>query len=108
MIAASWIIGPLIGFTELTYELIEYDKSSRCFPKQVSFLVDLVVPILLAFFVTITLDAYLSIKAYQVYKKIQKENGEKKQMSKNKLHEIVQQKPMITLLVTISGPMPWK
>ena len=85
VIAAGWIIVPLFRLTEFTYDLIvdaEYDKYSRfgfCFPKQASFVADfftLVVPILLAFFITITLDAYLSIKAYQMYKKIQKENGE--------------------------------
>ena len=39
-----------------------------------------------------------------MYKKIQKENGEEKQMSKNKLNKILHQlKPMITLLVTILG-----
>ena len=39
-----------------------------------------------------------------MYKKIQKENGEEKQMSMNKLNKILHQlKPMITLLVTILG-----
>ena len=62
------------------------------------------IPILLAFSVTITLGVYLSIKAYQVYKRIQNENGKDKQVSKNKLDIILQQlKPMITLLVTILG-----
>ena len=113
VIIAGWIIVPLFKLSEFTYNLIvgtEYDKSSRfgsCFPKQASFVVDfftLVVPILLAFFITITLDVYLSIKAYQMYKKIQKENGEEKHMSKSKLNKILRQlKPMITLLVTISG-----
>ena len=112
-IAAGWVIAPLFEFTEFTYGLIagnEYDKSSRfgfCFSKQASFVIDfftIVVPIFLAFFITITLDTYLSIKAYQMYKKIQKENGEEKQMSKNKLNKILHQlKPMITLLVTILG-----
>ena len=37
-----------------------------------------------------------------MYKKIQQENGEIKQVSKDKLNKILQQlKPMITLLVTI-------
>ena len=50
------------------------------------------------------LDVYLSIKAYQMHKKIQKENGEVQQMSKNKLKRILQQlKSMITLFVTILG-----
>ena len=39
-----------------------------------------------------------------MYKKIQKDNREEKQMSKNKLNKILHQlKPMITLLVTILG-----
>ena len=60
------------------------------------------IPILLAFSATITLGVYLSIKAYQVYKRIQNENGKDKQASKNKLDIILQQlKPLITLLVTI-------
>ena len=113
VIAAGWIIVPLMGFTDFTYNLIvgtEHDKSSRfgsCFLKQVSFVADFfttVVPVFLAFFITITLDTYLSIKAYQMYKKIQKENGEEMQMSKKKLNKLLRQlKPMITLLVTILG-----
>ena len=44
----------------------------------------------MAFSITITLDAYLSVKAYQVYKRIQKENGGgDKQASKDKLHKIL-------------------
>ena len=62
------------------------------------------IPIFLAFFITITLDAYVSIKAYQVYQRIQKENGEEKQASKDKLNKILWQlKPMIILLVTVLG-----
>ena len=39
-----------------------------------------------------------------MYKKIQKDNREEKQMSKNKLNKLLRQlKPMITLLVTILG-----
>ena len=78
-----------------------------CVYKQASFLnifFTPTVPIFLAFFITITLDAYISIKAYQVYKRIQKENGAEKQISKDKLRKTLQQlKPMITLLVTILG-----
>ena len=112
-IAAIWIIILIFKFTALIYELTvvtEYDKSSRfgfCFIKQNSYLVVLFsthVPVFLAFSVTIILDAYLSIKAYQVYKRIQEENGEEKQVSKDKLNKILKQlKPMITLLVTILG-----
>ena len=109
IIAAGWITIPLLKLTGLIYELIvstEYDKFSRfgfCFIKQGSYLVlfSTHFPIFLAFSITIILDAYLSIKAYQVYKRIQKENGEEKQMSKSKLNKILKQlKPMITLLVT--------
>ena len=61
-------------------------------------------PYFLAFFITITLDMYLSIKAYQVYKKVQKENGEDKQVVKDNLNQMYRQlKPMITLLVNILG-----
>ena len=112
-IATGWITALLFKLIGLIYELIvgtEYDKSSRfgfCFVKQNSFIAILftpIVPIFLAFCMTITLDAYVSIKAYQVYKRIQKENGEDKQLSKDKLNKILRQfKPMITLLVTILG-----
>ena len=88
----------------------EYDKSSRfglCFINQSSFLVILfssIVPVFLTFFIAITLDAYISIKAYQVYKGIQKENGKYKQVSKDKLNKILRQlKPVITLLVNVLG-----
>ena len=113
VIGAGWIIALLIRFTRLVYELIvgvEYDKSSQfgyCSAKQglhlLSFLTS-VIPVVLAFFITIALDIYLSIKAYQMYKKIQKENGERKQVSKDKLNKLFREfKPMITLLVTILG-----
>ena len=113
MIAAGWIIILLFKFTGLIYELIvgaEYNKYSRfgfCFAKQGSFLFVLfgtIIPIFLSFSITITLDIYLSIKAYQMYKKIQGENGEEKHMLKTKFDKILQQlKPLITLLVTILG-----
>ena len=84
-IAAGWITVLLLKLTALIYELIvstEYDKFSQfgfCFIKQDSYFVVLFsthVPIFSAFSITITLDAYLSIKAYQVYKRIQREDGE--------------------------------
>ena len=112
VIAAGWIIGPLFKLTTLVYDLIvgrEYYKPSRfgfCFVKQCSLfgiIFSPVLPIFLAFFITITLDVYLSIKAYQMYKKIQK-NEEQKQMTKDKLNRMFWQlKPMITLLVTVIG-----
>ena len=113
VIAAGWIIAFLFKLTGLLYEVIagtEYDKLSRfglCLHKSGSFLTILftpTIPIFLAFFITITLDAYVSIKAYQVYQRIQKENGKEKQVSKDKLNKILRQlKPMITLLVTVLG-----
>ena len=112
-ISAGWITALSINFTRLAYEMIvgvEYDKSSQfgfCSPKQVSYLLPFftsIIPVVLTFFITITLDIYLSIKAYQMYKKIQKENGEEKQMSKDKLNKFFRElKPLITLLVTILG-----
>ena len=112
-IAASWIIALLFMLIGLIHRLIvgtEYDKLSRfglCVPKQVSFieiLLNLAAPIFLAFFITITLDIYLSVKAYQVYKRIQKEEGEDRQASKDKLNKLLRQlKPLITLLVTVLG-----
>ena len=113
VIAGSWIVPMLFVLTMLVHELIfgsEYDKLSRfglCIRKQVSFieiLLNLTVPVFLAFSITITLDIYLSIKAYQMYKRIQKEEGEKKQASKDKLNKLLSQlKPLLTLLVTILG-----
>ena len=113
VIAAGWTIGPLFKLTALVYDLIvgaEYDKPSRfgfCFAKQRSFLGIIfspVLPIFLTFFITITLDVYLSIKAYQIYKRIERENEEQRQMSQDKLNGMLcQLKPIITLLVTILG-----
>ena len=112
-IAAGWIIAVLLRLIKLVYELIvgvEYDKLSQvglCLQKRVAIidlLFGLTIPIFLAFFITIPIDVYLSIKAYQVYKRIQKENRENKQASEDKLNKILKQlKPLITLLVTILG-----
>ena len=111
-IATGWITAVLFKLTGSIYDLIVgvgYDKLPRygsCLKKEISF-IDLLfgftIPIFLAF-ITIPLNVYLSIKAYQVYKRIQTENGEDKQVSTDKLREILRQlKPMITLLVTILG-----
>ena len=109
-IAASWVIALLFMLTKLIRELIvgtKYNKLSRfglCLYKDTSLidiLLHVIVPIFLAFFITIILDIYLSIKAYQVYKRIQKEEGEDRQDKLNKL--LRQFKPLITLLVTILG-----
>ena len=112
-IAIGWITAVLFKLTGLIYELIvgvEYDALSRyglCLQKEPSFiglLFSVTIPIFLAFFITIPIDVYISIKAYQVYKRIQKENEEDKQASTDKLSEILRQlKPLITLLVTILG-----
>ena len=115
VITAGWIIALLIRLTRLIYEIAsgtEYDKSSQfgsCSIKQSFILVNVfttIIPILLAFSLTITLDIYLSIKAYQIYKNIQGQNGEGLQTSETKLNKTLQQlKPMITLLVTILGSL---
>ena len=115
VITAGWIITLLFRIIRLIYELTadtEYDKSSQfgcCSLKQRSVLVSLfttLIPLFFACFITITLDVYLSIKAYQMYKKIQEENDGETQVFKDKLSKILQQlKPMITLLVTILGSM---
>ena len=112
-IAIGWITAVLFKLTGLIYEVIvgvEYDKLSRygwCLRKEASFINILFTgtfPIFLAFFITIPIDVYLSIKAYQVYNRIQKQNREDKQASKDKLKKILRQlKPMITLLVTVLG-----
>ena len=114
-IAAGWIFGLLFRLARLIYEITfgtVYHKSSQfgsCIIEQGSILVSIVttlLPMFIACCITITLDVYLSIKAYQVYKTIQKENGEAVEVSKNKLKKILQQlKPLITLLVIILGNM---
>ena len=114
-IAAGWIFGLLFRLARLIYEITSgtvYHKSSQfgsCIIEQSSILVSFVtalLPMFIACGITITLDVYLSIKGYQVYKTIQKENGEEVQTSKNKLKKILQQlKPLITLLVIILGNM---
>ena len=94
VIAAGWIIPLLFMLTTLIHELIvgaRYDKLLQfglCIHKQVSLiavLLNVTVPIFLAFSITIMLDIYVSIKAYQVYKRIQKEEEENKKESKDKL-----------------------
>ena len=112
-IAIGWITAVLYKFIGLIYELtvgVEYDKLSRygwCSQKDASFIsifFNGTIAIFLAFSITIPLDVYLSIKAYQVYKGIQKDNGEDKQTSKDQLNKLLRQlKPLITLLVTILG-----
>ena len=113
-IALGWITAVLIRLMNLIYDLIvgvEYDKLSRfglCLGKETSFIgllfSGVTMIIFLAFFITVPIDAYLSIKTYQVYKNIQMENREDKQASKDKLSKILRQlKPLITLLVTILG-----
>ena len=119
-IAGGWITLLFFKFMGLIYEVIvdaeaEYDRSSRfglCFAKRTSLKLFVlhffgtIVPIFLSFFITITLNVYLSIKAYQVYKRIQKETKEGRQVSKdglNKTNILQQLKPLITLLVTILG-----
>ena len=112
-IAASWIIALLFMLVGLIHDLIvgnKYHKMSwfgLCWHKQLS-LIDILLHlplfIFLAFFVTIILDIYLSVKAYQMYKRIQKEEGEDRQVFKDKHKRLLQQlKPLITLLVTILG-----
>ena len=112
-IAAGWITAVLLRLMKLIYELIvgmEHHKLARyglCLEREASFinlLFGLAIPVFLAFSITIPLDVYLSIKAYQVYKRIQKENGGDIQASKDKHNKILRQlKPMITLVVTILG-----
>ena len=114
-IAAGWIFGILFRLARLIYEITSgtlYHKSSQfgsCVVQQSSILMPLIttfLPLIIACGTTVTLDIYLSIKAYQVYKTIQKENREAVEASKNKLKKILQQlKPLITLLVAILGNM---
>ena len=115
VIAIGWIIALLFRIMRLIYEVAastEYDKSSQFgsyLVEQQSILVALLtsfIPIIFACSITITLDIYLSIKAYQIYKKIQQENQEEGLRFKDKLNKILKQlKPLITLLVTILGSM---
>ena len=111
VIAACWITAFLFRFTRLIYELIfdaEYSRSSQlgsCSIDQYWVnLLTTIIPTLFACSVTITLDVYLSIKAYQLYKKYQGKNGEGIQMHVQDNNKTLQQvKPIITLLVTVSG-----
>ena len=78
-----------------------------CSNEQDWIVLDLLTIIIPAFFVcciTITLDVYLSIKAYQLYIKSQGDNGEGLQTRVEDNNKTLQQlKPIFTLLVTISG-----
>ena len=114
-IATSWIVALLFRFMRLVYEVIvdsKYDKLSQfgsCSIKQRSALITVfttIIPLLFSFLITIILDTYLSIKAYQIYKRIHEENGERVQIFNAKLKKTLQHlKPMITLLVTILGSL---
>ena len=112
VIAGNWIIAVLFRFTRLVYELIvgiEYDKFSQfgtCSIEQSYVFLNLfttIIPLFLACFIAITLDIYLSIKAYQMYKKFQGNNGEGLQMPNDKNKTNLHLKPIITLLITILG-----
>ena len=112
VIAGNWIIAVLFRFTRLVYELIvdiEYDKYSQfgtCSIEQSYAFLNLfttIIPLFLACFIAITLDIYLSIKAYQMYKKFQGNNGERLQMPNDKNRTNLHLKPIITLLITILG-----
>ena len=110
VIAVGWVIALLFMLTKLIHELIvgakfyELSRFGLCMHKHgsvIGLLINGTVTIFLAFSVTIVLDIYLSVKAYQVYKRIQKEEGEDRQ---DKLNKVLRQfKPLITLLVTILG-----
>ena len=112
VIAGNWIIAVLFRFTRLIYELIvgiEYDKFSQfgtCSIEQSYVFLNLfttIIPLFLACLIAITLDIYLSIKAYQMYKKFQGNNGEGLQMPNDKNKTNLHLKPIITLLITILG-----
>ena len=110
-IAAGWITAFLFRFTRLIYELIidaEYSRTSQlgsCSIDQywVSLLTT-IIPTLFACSIIITLDVYLSVKAYQLYKISQGKNGEGIQSHMQDNNKTLQQlKPIFTLVVTISG-----
>ena len=114
VIAAVWITAFLLSFTRLILELIsagsEYNKSSQfgaCLIEQHWVTIDLltlIIPILFACCITIALDVYLSIKAYQLYIKSQGDNGEGLQTRVEDNNKTLQQlKPIFTLLVTVLG-----
>ena len=110
-IAAGWITALIFRFTRLIYELIfdaEYSRSSQLgFCSIDQYWVNLLTTIIPTFFacsVIITLDVYLSVKAYQLYKNSQGNNGEGLQTHVEDNNKTLQQlKPIITLLVTVSG-----
>ena len=113
-IAGVWIVVVFFRFIKLVYELIvgvEYDKFpwfGTCSIEQRYDLfnfITTVIPIFLACSVAIALDVYLSIKAYQLYKKIQGNNGEGLQTDKDRNKRNQHLKPIITLVVTILGNM---
>ena len=112
VITAMWITAQFVGIARLLYDLIggtEYYQSSRwgsCIRHNsiLLALITTVIPIIVTVSITLTLDIYLSIKAYQIYKRIQKDSGEEVQVFKDKLNKVLEQlKPVITLLVTILG-----
>ena len=112
VIAGGWITAVLFRFTRLVYELIagiEYDKYSQfgiCSIEPSYAFLNLfttIIPLFLACSIATTLDIYLSIKAYQLYKKFQGNNGEGLQTQKEKNKRSQHLKPIITLLITILG-----
>ena len=117
VIAGGWVTAVLFRFTRLVYELIvgvEYDKYSQfgtCSIEQSYALLDLfttIIPLIFGCSIAITLDIYLSIKAYQLYKKFHTNNGEGLQTHKDKNKTNLHLKPIITLLITIFGNLAIK
>ena len=75
-------------------------------------LITITIPMLLACLITISLDVFLTIKAYQLHKKIQEEsklsghsrdNGQLKALKKKEATIKKNLKPVITLLVVVMG-----
>ena len=115
LITASWILA-IVPFTPKLFNPGSYEKVpqySACLSMGGSFIESLLfytLPILLSSLVTVAMDVYLSIKAYNVSKQIEKETrlsggnstkvkSLKQQLATTKKHL----KPMITLLIAVLG-----
>ena len=117
IITTKWVLAIMLfihklfnprGFTKMA----EY---GTCKTNNGSLLVTLMtytLPIFLAYFLTVILNVYLTIKAYQVYKQIQEESklyggysGDRQLKVLKKKHTTIKKhlKPMTTLLVVVLG-----
>jgi len=119
VIVGAWLIALIPTAHSIAFDVcgyIEVPEYGTCLANGVAFLeavVIFIMPIIFSPFLTILLNAYLALKAYQVHKQINKEirlagavdrSSEKMRVLKKKQNNIRRhKKPLITLFVIVLG-----